>query len=275
MWICPVCGKQNEVNLLCAGCGFDESSNYEKYCTLAVVKPRAGFSGHKERKQYGWEDVYHRGLDCLEIGDHKTAVRYLKLAAEHGEAGAQYHLGRWYFLGENGLLDYAGGIRWLEEARKGGYKEAETFLEEQVYGLEGGAGLNVYNWYRMLAEKGNADAQIYLGDYWGNYGTPEGNEEAAKWYRRAADAGSPKGKWKLGSCYYSGKGVECNQEKAFEYYRMAAREGDNVAQSLLGMCYEFGNGVQMNLLEAVYWYQEAASQGNQEAAKRVRALVKM
>lgn len=305
MWICPVCKKQNQINLICAGCGFDESSNYEKYCTLTLVDIRTASSMHKKRKRYGWHDVYRRGLLYLEIGDYEYAVKYMKLAAENGDvdaqfacgslyyggietnhkeaarwfrkaaaqghALAQYYLGRCYFLGEGGLLDYAEGVKWLEESRKGGCSEAGRFLEKYVYGF---GGMNVLSWYQMLADKGNVEAQLYLGDYWGSFGAQSGYAEAAKWYQKAADSGSPKGEWKIGTCYYHGQGVEQDLEKAIAYYRMAALEGDETAQALLGMCYEFGSGAEKDLKKAAMWYLEAAARGNKEAKKRADALLR-
>ena len=43
MYICPVCGKNSasvrDTEHICEYCGFDESSNYEKYPTFAPVPP--------------------------------------------------------------------------------------------------------------------------------------------------------------------------------------------------------------------------------------------
>lgn len=311
MWICPVCKKQNQINLICVRCGFDESSNYERYCTLTSVDVQAVSSMYQRRKQYGWHDVYKRGLAYLEIGDYEYAERYMKLAAENGDidaqfacgsfyyggikenhkeavrwfrkavaqghALAQYYLGRCYFLGEGGLLDYAEGVKWLEESKQGGCSEAEQFLEKHVYSLEdspGVGGMNVLGWYQMLAGRGNVEAQLYLGDYWGSLGERSNYVEAAKWYQKAADSGSPKGKWKIGACYYHGQGVKQDLEKAVVYYRMAAAEDDETAQALLGMCYEFGSGVERNLKTAVMWYLAAAAHGNKEAKKRADSLLR-
>jgi TPR repeat protein len=43
-------------------------------------------------------------------------------------------------------------------------------------------------WFRLAADQGDADAQCYLGDmYAKGCGVPQDGEVAARWYRLAAD----------------------------------------------------------------------------------------
>ena len=50
MWICPVCNRKNEENLLCCpACSFDASSNYENFNTLnSLAEGTAAISRRKE-----------------------------------------------------------------------------------------------------------------------------------------------------------------------------------------------------------------------------------
>jgi len=53
--------------------------------------------------------------------------------------------------------------------------------------------------YRHAAEKGDAAAQINLGNvYWDGKGVEQDREKAAMWYRRAADQGHATGQQNLG-----------------------------------------------------------------------------
>ena len=84
------------------------------------------------------------------------AVRWLRLAAEKGNADAQYRLGFKYF--------FFGGVpqNHTEAAR----------------------------WFQLAAEQGNAPAQVMLGFmYDAGRGVPQDYAEAYKWYTLAADAG--------------------------------------------------------------------------------------
>jgi TPR repeat protein len=57
------------------------------------------------------------------------AVRLLKVAAEHGHAGAQHDLALCYARGEGVARDREIALRWLERASDQGLRAAQTRLE--------------------------------------------------------------------------------------------------------------------------------------------------
>ena len=121
-------------------------------------------------------------------------------------------------------------------------------------------------WFRKAAEQGHVYAQYNLGYcYDSGEGVTQNYEEAAKWYRKAAEQGRVEAQFSLGCCYYSGEGVTQNHEEAAKWFRKAAEQGHASAQHNLGCCYDFGEGVTQNHEEAAKWYRKAAEQGRVEA----------
>jgi TPR repeat protein len=57
--------------------------------------------------------------------------------------------------------------------------------------------------------------------------------EAARWYRKAADAGDARGMNNLGGMYEYGAGVSKNVAEAVRWYRKAADLGDEYAKAAL------------------------------------------
>ena len=76
----------------------------------------------------------------------------------------------------------------------------------------------------------------------------------------------------LGFCYYQGIGVEENDEEAVKWFAKAAERGQPRALFLLGECYEEGNGVKADLNKAKEYYQRAADRGYQSAQKALKRL---
>jgi uncharacterized protein len=66
---------------------------------------------------------------------------------------------------------------------------------------------------------------------------PQNYEEAAKWYRLAAEQEVPPAQCNLGLCYETGRGVEKNLREAVRWFCRAARAGDKTAQHHLGVYY--------------------------------------
>ena len=88
----------------------------------------------------------------------------------------------------------------------------------------------------------------------------------------AAEQGSPNAQYRLGSCYFTGKGVQQNYAEAVKWMSKAAHQGDALAQNGLGVCYREGKGVPADIREAYKWYQLAADQGDEAAKKDAASL---
>ena len=142
----------------------------------------------------------------------------------------------------------------------------------------------VLMWLREAGERGNANVQKYLGDY---YMAGEDYAEAVKWFRKAAEIeydyfalhdSSFRGRKKRGealrkqsikaSAYmqlakiylHGGNGVEKDEAEAVQLFPMAAAQGNAEAQILLASCYLSGTGVEKDEAEAIVWFRRAAKQ---------------
>ena len=128
-------------------------------------------------------------------------------------------------------------------------------------------------WYRKAAEQGHAGAQFLLGTmYVTGKGVPQDDREAAKWYGNAAEQGLAEAQYGLGAMYDFGKGVPQDHQEAVRWYRKAAEQGDADAQFLLGGMYATGKGVPQDHQEAVRWYRKAAEQGNAAAQNHLSLM---
>ena len=121
-------------------------------------------------------------------------------------------------------------------------------------------------WYRKAAEQGYAKAQYNLGVMYGKgEGVAEDDREAVKWYRKAAEQGIARAQYNLGNRYLRGEGVPEDDQEAVKWLRRAAEQGYARAQLNLGNRYGKGEGVAEDDREAVKWYRKAAEQGHASA----------
>jgi len=107
---------------------------------------------------------------------------------------------------------------------------------------------------RSNAEAGDPDAQYRLGQLYlgGGVSILQDFEEAAKWYRKAADQGHAE----------AAKSLDSSYAEALKRCRKAAEQGDAEAQNNLGKCYAEGEVVPQDFVQAVKWYRKAAEQGH-------------
>jgi TPR repeat protein len=135
-------------------------------------------------------------------------------------------------------------------------------------------------WVRMMAEEGNAAAQLTLGGmYFSGSGVEEDAAEGIRWWRLAADQGHPPAQTGLGGRYFNGRGVPKDEVEAALWYRMAAEQGDaevlawmhltaeegSVAvQGNLGEMYADGRGVVPDAVQAHLWLSLAVARGSEE-----------
>ena len=117
--------------------------------------------------------------------DYAEAVKWYRLAAEQGDANAQYNLGVMYHKGKGVPQDYAEAVKW----------------------------------YRLAAKQGVAEAQGNLGImHREGKGVPQNNVMAHMWYNIASANGAEKaGEWR-------GKQEEFMTTTAIETAQAKARE---------------------------------------------------
>jgi hypothetical protein len=98
--------------------------------------------------------AYYNGLRVSR--DYREAMKWFRMAADHGFSSAQSSLGVGYVQGHGVPQDHAEAVRW----------------------------------FRMAADQGNAAGQFNLGRaYYKGHGLPQDHAEAARWFRMAADQG--------------------------------------------------------------------------------------
>ena len=158
----------------------------------------------------------------------RLVFKYTKLHAELGDPGDYLKLARFYENGEGVSQNYSEAV----------------------------------GWYTKAADKGNAEAQLELGE---RYYKVRKYSEAAKWYLKAAVQGIPKAQYQLGLMHSQGNGIERDYKKAVDWYRKAAVLGNADAQMELAGMFEAGKGVGQSYAEAEMWYKKAAAQGSARA----------
>ena len=63
----------------------------------------------------------------------------------------------------------------------------------------------------------------------------------------------------LGWCYQTGEGIPQDNEQAVKWYRKAAEQGNADAQNNLGVCYVKGEGVPKDTMFAYMWFNLAGA----------------
>jgi TPR repeat protein len=149
-------------------------------------------------------EPYQDGLAAEARGDLAAANRLFRDAAGHGDAAAEYNLGRLALRGVGAQLDYAGARGWFEKA----------------------------------AAQGNPGAQFDLGQiYEKGLGTPRDPAEAAAWYLKAATQGYSSAQVSLAQLYAKGEGVPRDEAAAASWLHQAARQGDADAEFGLALMF--------------------------------------
>jgi TPR repeat protein len=97
-------------------------------------------------------------------------------------------------------------------------------------------------------------------------------EDAAKWYKKAADAGSADGLMNYGSLFANGIGVARNDNEALKFFRRAADMGSAEAMNWIGIFYVAGRGVPVDYAAAVDWYKRAVKAGSTNAMARLALM---
>lgn len=167
--------------------------------------------------------------------NYARALELYRMAAERGDAEAQFVTGGMLYQGQGTDPDKRGGFKWLLKAAEQGKISPESLT---IIGA--------------MYLRGSAVPQNFL--------------EAKKWLSKAAEQGNMAAQNDLAYLYYNGLGGERDYAKALELYLKAALQGDAMAQANAGLMYATGTGTDMDKARGYAWYSLAASRGNTGAA---------
>lgn len=130
-------------------------------------------------------------------------------------------------------------------------------------------------WFRKAADQGIPNAAYNLGVLYHNgLGVKQNIDEAIKWYEKASNERHPEASYNLGIAHIEGIGVPYNPQKAAMYFETAAEQGIMEAAYNLGLVYENGLLGSENLMEALYWYNYATERGSMDARIALEQLAK-
>jgi TPR repeat protein len=130
--------------------------------------------------------------------DYGIAIKWFRVAAEHGQPRAQYDLGVMYERGRGVPVDLGEAFKWYLKSARANYPSAQY---------------NVAVYYT----KGQQVAQDL--------------PEAAFWYRRAASQGVVEAMTYLGMMYDKGDGIAASQFDAYAWYLAAAKRGSSLSSA--------------------------------------------
>jgi hypothetical protein len=224
----PVFGEFNGLSLPINMDIVDSVKNFRKATLVSILAITAvGCDKHtKSDDAAEWfkrGNAYARGEGVRQ--DNSEAFKLFRMAAENGNADAQWTLGYSYDEGKGIPKDDAEAVKW----------------------------------YRKAAEQGHADAQFNLGyRYDEGKGVPKDDAEAVKWYRKAAEQGHADAQSNLSWAYEKGEGVRKDDTEAAKWCRKAAEQGKVASQKNLGYRFYRGDGVPKDLVMAYMWFNLAA-----------------
>ena len=179
------------------------------------------------------EAWFQEGEALYNKNEYEEAVKYLRMAAENGNASAQFRLA------------------FCHANRRGIYQDYDEAAK----------------WYRMAAEQGHSAAIWNLGVLYENgQGVRQDYKQAAKLYRQSAELGDTFSLYHLGKNYLTGsRCVVKDEAEAFRLLRRAAELGHKEAMFQLGASYvsldDDSRNCAEDRLEAGRWFLRAAMRG--------------
>ncbi len=204
-------------------------------------------SGKPLSKKQIWEITdlgydYYYGKRGKMKRDPEKGVELFTIAAERGDAVAQFDLGLAY---DDGVgveeIDWDKAAYWYERAAKGGETNAMFNLAVLLkMGLVG------------FGSKENRDRE-------------QDKRQAVYWLRKVAKRGEINAISKLGECYFHGEGVRRNRPLGFKMMQQAAEQGYGHAQYNLSLLYLHGDYVEKDFDKEFFWLQKAVENGCPEA----------
>lgn len=162
--------------------------------------------------------------------------------------------------------EYEREVRLLRPLAEKGNIEAQMHLGNKYLNGQGVAydvHLALF-WFQKAAEQGYTYAQNLVGlfYYQGLYGLKSDMAEGVSWIRKSAESGYAEAQYNLANIYFSGEGVMQNSKEGEKWLTSAATQGYTEAQQQLGIRYMMGKSLSKNIDTAKVWLHAAAEKGD-------------
>ena len=127
----------------------------------------------------------------------------------------------------------------------------------------------------LMDQSAHPVAQYLLGVcyYYGKV-VESSQDEAMKWWLKAAGHGHLKAQCNVGTLLFQRNGGKESDIEAVKWFRLAAKQGDALAQCNLALCYIKDLGVEKSEESAIRWLKIAAAQGDEFAKEKLGELGK-
>lgn len=151
----------------------------------------------------------------------------LEAFAYQNNVNAELDLAMMYAYGRGVAKNEAEAEKWLRRASDNGSTKAQETLKKLK--------IRKFEDAKQQANAGDANAQNSLGLlYAKGADVTEDDNEAVRWFRKAADQGNADAQNNLGWMYANGRGgVTKDEAEAVRWYRKAAEQGNTNAQEAL------------------------------------------
>lgn len=202
--------------------------------------------------------------------DLGKAVAWYEKAASAGNAKAQYRVGNALRYGNGITKDVTKALEWIQKAADQNYGDAQ-FSVWQMHRSSSFIFDDDVESYALLekaASNGSELAVLFLGSLYER----ESVTKAAEFYRKHAERGDAHAQLFLGDKYAQGDGVHLSEETAFQWYLKSAQQGNLTAQFKLGEIYRDGTLVPKDLIVASDWFRKSAAQGNPYAQQNLGVM---
>jgi len=171
-------------------------------------------------------DLLQDGVNASKAGNYADAITDWTTLAQQGNPAAEAFLGNAYLAGQGVPKDGQAGLHWIQLAANAGNALAQFDLGATYangsFGLPKDFGTAVY-WFQLAAAQGQIPAELSLGQiYYGGQGVPRDYGQAFHWFQIAADKGELHAAFALGSMYLLGQGTSEDDERAYIWMTIAA-----------------------------------------------------
>ena len=263
---CPGCNKVVESGKFCVDCGTPLIARKFVGEDLLddLIGIRVGFHNGPTDDEIlaKYSDEFD---DIRELNEEEApvAVEEIKKIAEKGNPKAETFLAYLYFDGKYIEQDYQKSYDLICDAESKGYVMASAYKAMfYVQGIIVNQDLDEAE--RLIEPALDIPPAMYMKGM--IYLSRDQEEEAVKWFKKAADNGDDNGLIYLGIAHLQGTGgVPLDPVKAFECFNKSAALGNAEAENMLGVCYQNGQGTEQDEEQALYWYQEAAKHNDPNA----------